>query len=512
MSSGKERAMSRFYMRGGAAGETVAVDCREVPKNSLADELKGCSDVLLYGLGGFSDGEIIEIARTAREAGCGTVKIELSAAERGRPVLFKRLLSKCADEVFVVLPEFGGKAASKDWKRAVEMLKEISSHVKGGLKAKAQLHLGHDEPEKMLFSIASAKVKHVVLSAEGAPAGPVSKPLLDMLKRFAERRDVTVELSCRGERWVFRGRSLRAWEAEALFLEVPCYELSGRRVPLGAVFHLNFACNQHCVFCTADRTLPPVGAAAAGKMLDSALRMDVPRVVFTGGEPTLDKKLIEYIKKCGKAGVEEIAVYTNGMAFREEQYARELAGAGLNFALVSLHSDNRAVSDRITMCGGGFSKTVGGIENLLSAGVFTVINYVVNSMNYEDTPRFVNFVADSFPGAALNFSYAAPIMEEAAARTIVPRFGDAAPYLIEALDACDARRVNATGLEPHWGVPPCALGGDWRRYLPLLPPLSGPYSGFVKGEACAGCGLGSSCPGVRKNYASLYGTGELIPF
>ena len=122
----------------------------------------------------------------------------------------------------------------------------------------------------------------------------------------------------------------------------------------------------------------------------------------------------------------------------------------------------------------------------------------------------MKFVAARFSGAVLDFSYVAPVMKSAAKASVVPRFHEAVPFLEAALDLCSELGVLATGLEPHWGVPPCVFSpGMRRRYFPLLAAWTRQPPGFVRGPACAACGLARACPGVRTHYAALYGTGEL---
>jgi len=232
--------------------------------------------------------------------------------------------------------------------------------------------------------------------------------------------------------------------------------------------------------------------------------------VFTGGEPTIDRNLPEYLRICAAAGVPEISVYTNGMALSSLAYTRRLADAGANLFLISLHSRHAGTSDAITRTPGGFDKTVRGISNAISTGALVVLNYVINTMNFRETPAFVSFAADRFPGAVINFSYVAPILDAAADMSVVPKFRDAAPHIIKALDEAARLGADATGLEPHRGIPPCALNAD-ERYFPFLPPLTELFTGFIKPAACKRCRLDSSCPGVRKNYAALHGLDELRP-
>lgn len=492
--------------------ETVVVDCAAVSPDckpaEVASALKAGSggEILLRGLGGFSEKGVLAMLKAARAAGFESVKAELDITRHFDAGFYGRLFGGAADEVFVALPDVEGKPAAR---------RAVMSAV-GGIAASAKKRAGllrvivkcggGRELERTLAALSAAGAEYVIADCGGAAAS-----LAGVCEHAAAERGVSVELRAGGETRAFRSEVFKAREAERQFIETPYYVIGGEAKQLGLVFQLDFRCNQKCVFCTSDKSLPRLDDATRRRLIARSLESKPSRVVFTGGEPTLDKNLFKYIALAKDAGVLEAAVYTNAMAFADAGYARRAVDAGLDLALVSLHSQTASVSDRITGCAGGYDKTVRGLENLRELGVFTVINYVVNGINYAGTPDFVRFVAGRFPAAALNFSYVAPIMEETASAEIVPRFSDAVPLLNEAMDLCDSLGVVAAGLEPHWGVTPCAMGDGRLRYFPILPPLSQQYSGFVKAASCAECGLDACCPGVRRNYAKLYGTSELKP-
>jgi len=361
------------------------------------------------------------------------------------------------------------------------------------------------EIEGLAAAASRAGAKHMVLTC-----GKLSKNAEAACANAAEKYDLTVELASPAATRAWRGRAARENEAKELLLDIPFCKAGGETIPLGAVFQLSFKCNQNCIFCTGENTLPAAPRDFILATLRRVLDDGTQRVVFTGGEPTLDPALPKYIAMCRAARVPEISVFTNGMAFASMAYTRKLREAGMDTVLVSLHSARPDVSDAITRSPGGFEKTVKGISNLTACGVPVVINYVVCARSYRETPSFIGFVRERFAGTAVNLSFIAPVLDSSARKSVVPKISAAAPYIMRALDEAYRLGVTAAGLEPHLGIPPCALGAD-PRYFPFLFPFSEPLSGFVKSDACADCRCGSACPGVRKNYAALHGLDELKP-
>lgn len=475
----------------------------------------GADKAVLYNLSGRSQANILSLLKTALHQQFHTVCVEFPQDKIPSIRFIKKLISEGAHELHLTLSFLN--LESKLSCGSGPYLSELQSCLSclgadqiEHIRIKALVPGTKQGVKNIARLLAIAGARYIVIETTRGAFSLSSRDLRNDCAKLAAQHDVSIELrladgcyTCQGQTWKLR-------EAESMLLDIPSARIHGRTLPLGAVFQIGFNCNQNCVFCSADKSLPYVPENRIQHALDKVFRLCVPRVVFSGGEPTLYSGLSSCIAKCEQAGISEISIYTNGMAAASKQYAASLARAGLNLALVSLHSHVSATSDRITRSPGGFRKTTKGIENFLNESVLTIINHVINEINYRHTPAFVSFVKREFPGAFLNFSYVAPFQDAVARPGIVPRFRDAAPYLVKALDECDRLGVVASGLEPHWGIPPCIINAD-PRHFPFLAPLSRSFSEFTKADACSQCGLERSCYGVRRNYAELHGLGDLSP-
>ncbi len=242
-------------------------------------------------------------------------------------------------------------------------------------------------------------------------------------------------------------------------------------------------------------------------------------ISITGGEPTIRPDLFEIISYCKSLGA-YTDLQTNAMMCSSEAYAKRLAEAGLDSAFVSLHSHKGDLSDKITQTSGAFEKTIQGIKNLASAGIKININTVVNSLNYAQLPKFVDFVAKNFPKATINFSVAQPVGNAWEKPSIVPKYSKIKPFLLEAAAKCEKRGIWFSN--PFCGVPPCFFSGFEKNCLELevfkencadqkVETTKCAVSEKVKGPKCKECDFDFACFGVWKNYAKLYGTKELVP-
>ncbi|MEO7097684.1 MAG: radical SAM protein, partial [Polyangiales bacterium] len=339
--------------------------------------------------------------------------------------------------------------------------------------------------------------------------GPMA-PIADEVAKVA--RTLTTADSLEGVVQLSRERTRMLQEYKSSFFLDSMSGVVERRI-VRLVFH----CNQACDFCFVSRELPAIeheiiereirDAAAAGAVLD-----------LSGGEPTLNARLPEYIRLARSLGVRELDLQTNAIKMSDPAYARELVDAGLNQAFVSLHGVSAAVSDRVTAAPGTFVKTVAGIKNLLSQGVSVCLNFVLCGYNVEDLAKFPDFVAEELghpDKVVANFSFVAASTDNVPRDTkLIPRFRDVAWALEGAHAKAIERSLRWTGFDSKCGVPACYLPRALREehFIHDLPPEElARAKGFTKSEACGECELDRRCYGIRSTYATMYGVDELRP-
>lgn len=278
------------------------------------------------------------------------------------------------------------------------------------------------------------------------------------------------------------------------------------------LIRINYNCNQRCLFCWVEPGYENISEQKVKSYIEQLRRYEIGTVCITGGEPTLNPNLIKYIKMLKTGNIRQVCLQTNAILLHREEKAAALTRAGLDFALVSLHSHCPEISDMLTGLPGSFSKTVEGISNLGKNGVLVLISHVINSFNSKDLPEFVEFAASSLERTPIVFSTAAPIYGAMMDRSIIPRLSEIKGPLTDALDLCYELRVPFSGLPAMCGVPLCLFDGNHRYYpdAKLLGPREDSPD-MIKTAACSGCGMSGCCLGLRKYYADFYGADELHP-
>jgi hypothetical protein len=275
------------------------------------------------------------------------------------------------------------------------------------------------------------------------------------------------------------------------------------------VVRVNFHCNQACSFCFVSTHLPPAPRA----QVESAIRAAAARgarIVLSGGEPTLHPELPDFIRLARSLGPHPVQIQTNAVRLDEPGRAEGLRAAGLDEAVVSLHASSAALSDAITEAPGTFERTLGGVDRLRAVGVSVRFNFVVCRANLAEPPAFVRLVGGRWPKSAIHFAFVAASTDVVPRDgRLIPRYTEALPYLAEGVAEAHRLGVPLSGFELNSGVPLClvpdALDADRLTEIP-----AGLDQGeFVRGPACQGCRRYSTCRGLRRGYAELYGTDEL---
>jgi hypothetical protein len=122
-------------------------------------------------------------------------------------------------------------------------------------------------------------------------------------------------------------------------------------------------------------------------------------------------------------------------------------------------------------------------------------------------------VAARWPKAAIVFSFVGSHTDVIPRTTaLIPSFTEIMPSLLDGLARARAAGLEICGFDSMCGLPLCMVPEDERvSFTDLAVAPDGGGGEFVKGAVCARCAEGYRCYGIRRGYAELYGTAELIP-
>ncbi|MCA9683262.1 MAG: radical SAM protein, partial [Myxococcales bacterium] len=277
---------------------------------------------------------------------------------------------------------------------------------------------------------------------------------------------------------------------------------------------VQFRCNQACDFCFVSTHLPDPQEQAVRAALEAAAAAGAV-VSMSGGEPTLNPRLCDYLRYAKQVGVPAVELQTNAVRLADPQLCAAVVAAGVDTAFVSLHGSRAEICDAITNAPGTWAKTVAGLDQLAAHGVATRVNFVMCRQNADDFPAVVELVASRWPSFDLTFSFVAPstdLVPRTAA--LIPRYSSVFGPLLAGLERARDLGVTVTGFESMCSIPLCLKPDGLGDYEQLSAAEVGidSASEFEKPAGCADCSQRDRCWGLRRGYVQLYGSDELRPF
>jgi hypothetical protein len=277
----------------------------------------------------------------------------------------------------------------------------------------------------------------------------------------------------------------------------------------------SFQCNLACTFCMVEDVLnvfPGTSLAAFREAArDPAKVAGVTRVIFSGGEVTLARDLLEYVAVARSIpSLRHVRLQTNATRLGDAAFVAALVAAGVDEFFVSLHGPDAASCDALTRRPGSFDQIMAGMRTVAASGARLSTNTAIVEDNYRLLPDIVALVAPLGP-ASMEFWNYWPRGDEAGSRRLAARVTDVRPHLVAALDACVQR-----GIPPvvKW-FPRCLLGPFAAYQDDGQPPaiVDDRYWSREPHYACIYEGVceeaGSRCSGLSFSYIEEHGWEDL---
>lgn len=286
-------------------------------------------------------------------------------------------------------------------------------------------------------------------------------------------------------------------------------DASGNAWPVHTV-RINFLCNQACDFCFVSTHLPFPPEPAVRAAIETCAR-EGAALALSGGEPTLNPRLPDYLRYARELGIEMIELQTNAIRLADGELCQTILDAGISEAFVSLHGSTAEICDRVTRAPGTWAKTVAGLDELHARGAKARVNFVMCAINAHDFVNVVELVGTRWPRFVLTFSFVAPSTDNVPrSKELIPRYSDMAPAMLAGFARARELGVIVSGFESMCAIPLCLKPDGLEQYASLSPLEAGLDRGeFLKPASCDTCSVSERCWGIRRGYAKLHGTDEL---
>ena len=161
------------------------------------------------------------------------------------------------------------------------------------------------------------------------------------------------------------------------------------------VWNMTRRCNLKCVHCYArsedisyDNELNHEQSIA---MIDDLAQFGVPVLLFSGGEPTVHPRLVEYAQYAVSKGMRAV-ISTNGTLITREK-AQKLKEIGLSYVGISLDGLEET-HDKFRGVKGSYKKVMAAIENCQEAGIKVGLRFTINKRNVKDIPGIFDLLEE----------------------------------------------------------------------------------------------------------------------
>ncbi|HSL61588.1 MAG TPA: 12,18-didecarboxysiroheme deacetylase [Desulfotignum sp.] len=161
------------------------------------------------------------------------------------------------------------------------------------------------------------------------------------------------------------------------------------------VWNMTRRCNLKCVHCYArsedisyDNELTREQALS---MMDDLADFGVPVLLFSGGEPLVHPRLVEYAQYAVSKGMRAV-ISTNGTLITRQK-ATVLKQIGLSYVGISLDGLEQT-HDRFRGVKGSFRRAMAAIENCQAAGIKVGLRFTINKRNVQDIPGIFDLLEE----------------------------------------------------------------------------------------------------------------------
>ena len=161
---------------------------------------------------------------------------------------------------------------------------------------------------------------------------------------------------------------------------------------------LGHLCNNRCVFCVSgylsqNRMVRPLEVQPILDVIENARREGAERLIFLGGEPTIQPAFLPALAHATALGFSEIVSFTNGVRLPQKDFIDSCLDIGTFTWRISIQGANEEAHVAVTKKPNSFKRIIAGIEMLRERGQRVTVNMCVCEESYRSLPDYPALVA-----------------------------------------------------------------------------------------------------------------------
>ena len=155
-------------------------------------------------------------------------------------------------------------------------------------------------------------------------------------------------------------------------------------------------CNLSCAHCYINagpsaQKADELSVEEAKALIDDLANMEIPLLMFSGGEPLVREDFWEMASYARFKGL-KVALSTNGTLITRS-VAKKIKDFGIEYVGVSLDGANEETHDAIRKQPGSFKKSIQALKNCVELDLKCGIRFTVMKQNYHEIPDLINISA-----------------------------------------------------------------------------------------------------------------------
>jgi len=152
-------------------------------------------------------------------------------------------------------------------------------------------------------------------------------------------------------------------------------------------------CNLSCIHCyisagPSKRRRDELSLKEVKEFIDDLSGMNIPLLMFTGGEPLVRKDFWELASYASLKGL-KTAISTNGTLITKN-VAKKIKNHGIEYAGISLDGANEKTHDNFRNQPGSFRRAVQGLKNCIETGLKCGVRITATKYNYREIPDLID--------------------------------------------------------------------------------------------------------------------------
>jgi pyruvate-formate lyase-activating enzyme len=287
-------------------------------------------------------------------------------------------------------------------------------------------------------------------------------------------------------------------------------------------------CNAKCKFCIVYDKLNRPELNMTDEQVYATLRQSraggSTEVGYSGGEPSIDPRIIDIVRFARELGFTHQSMNTNGIRFKQQQFCRDILDAGLTSIDISIHGHTDELHDGLVAKRGALAairEACANLRELSQTYRFHLSATIVLARdNYKELRNICVFL-DSIgvTHKRLKYAYEGHMSHDMIIEQVAP-YQEVVASIQEALDYLATKR---------WGfyithIPMCLLGEhaafsqDFERRQAVMMfddhKVYGEPAHYFRqdGDVCAGCVVNTMCTRLDGGYEKFHGRPALAPF